>query len=73
MVKVGDVVLFRGGVSNGTQIHPAMVTRVWAQNCVNLLVVPDCGAPYVETSVLRDDSAWHEDPTGGTMKAWQHR
>lgn len=73
MVKVGDIVLFRGGVSNATQVHPAVVTRVWAQNCVNLQVLPDCGTPYVETSVMRDDSAWPEAPQEGTMKAWQHR
>lgn len=37
---------------NGADVHPAVITRVWPK-CVNLKVLPDCGAPYDATSQQR--------------------
>lgn len=52
-MRVGDIVLFNSYHSNGVDAHPAIVTRVWGPDCVNLQVLPDCGAPFVKTSVTR--------------------
>jgi hypothetical protein len=37
--------------TNGTRTHPAMITRVWTDDCVNLLVFFDASAPMVMTSM----------------------
>jgi hypothetical protein len=52
---VGDVVLHVGIDSNGTNVHPAIVNRVWSQLpsgawCCNLTVFPDCGTATARTS-----------------------
>jgi hypothetical protein len=39
---------------NGSKHHPAMITRVWSDNCVNLVVFPDANAPFTATSVNRN-------------------
>lgn len=36
--------------TNGTRWHPAMITRVWTNECVNLVVFKDASAPIVMTS-----------------------
>ena len=54
----GRVVLAVGGVaeSNGTQVAPAIITRVWSPRegdgawCVNATVFPDAASPVVVTS-----------------------
>ena len=56
-MRVGTVVVFlapRDKASNGTQEHPAIVTRVWGNEefpTVNMKVLPDCGEPFDATSV----------------------
>jgi hypothetical protein len=36
---------------NGTDIAPAIVTRVWSEDTVNVTVFPDAAAPVPATSV----------------------
>lgn len=42
---------------NGSADHPAIITRVWTGEYVNLKVLPDCGQPYDATSQCRIDPA----------------
>lgn len=65
--SLGRIVLFRSEQSNGQHEHPAIVTRVWSDTCVNLTVLPDCGAPVSKTSVIQN-----EDMTEGNQSvAWR--
>lgn len=59
--SIGRIVLFRTEHSNGTGEHPAIINRVWSDNCVNLTVFPDCGAPVSKTSVLQNESVTEGD------------
>lgn len=54
--SIGRIVWFHGFHSNGIDEHPAIITRVWTDTCVNLTVFPDCGAPVVQTSVVEDEA-----------------
>lgn len=54
----GRIVLAVGAqaVSNGTDVAPALITRVWGENpdgswTVNMTVFPDAGSPVSATSV----------------------
>lgn len=49
----GRIVLITGAaaVSNGATEAPAMITRVWNDTMVNLIVFPDAAQPVVLTSV----------------------
>lgn len=49
--SVGRIVLFRSLESNGAKEHPAIITRVWSDGCVNLTVFPDYGEPVLKSSV----------------------
>ncbi len=61
--------------SNGAEVAPAVITRVWSQRdetswLVNATLLPDCGAPVVVTSVYlfedeqaARDSLQHETAT----------
>lgn len=54
---LGEIVLV--GTSeryNGSNEHPAIVTRVWNENCVNVTVLPDCAPPFMMTSATRATS-----------------
>jgi hypothetical protein len=56
----GRIVLVRGiqANSNGSDVAPAIITRAWSNDLVNVLVFPDCAAPVPATSVaLVDDEA----------------
>lgn len=56
-LKLGDTVLVRSTqASNGTNVHPAIVTRLWSDPvspgaAINLTVLPDCAAPFCSSSV----------------------
>lgn len=58
---VGRVVLVRCGEAGAKQFGittevPALVTRVWSNNCVNLQILRDNATPIAATSVCFDDS-----------------
>ena len=45
--------------------YPAIITRVWSPDCVNLKVLPDCGPVFDTTSVqtkLSSSSRYWEWP-----------
>lgn len=52
--SIGRIVIYRGIDSNGSLEHPAIITRVWSDTCVNLTVFPDNGEVIVKTSVNLD-------------------
>lgn len=66
----GRIVLYRepGFVSNGDNEHVAIITRVWTRDCVNLTVLPDCGAPVSKTSVV-----FHDKDDGDYGWRWPDR
>lgn len=37
--------------TNGTRVHPALITRVWSDTCVNLHVFFDATPSVIKTSV----------------------
>lgn len=41
---------------NGTRMHPAIITRVWSDSCVNLIVFFDARGQAVRTSETRIDT-----------------
>ena len=49
--SVGRVVLVTGVSSNGVDVQPAIITRVWNPDCVNVMVLPDSGSPHPRTSI----------------------
>jgi hypothetical protein len=48
--SIGRIVHHRGISSNGTNVHSAIITRVWSKTCVNVLVFPDGGDPSPQFS-----------------------
>lgn len=58
-LRVGDIVITHGvAQSNATDVHPAIVTRVWGHSpegdafcACNMTVFPDYGPPEIHTSV----------------------
>lgn len=62
--SIGRIVLVTGPAasSNGTDIAPAVITRVWSDTMINVTVLPDAGAPFPATSVkLVEDEATAAD------------
>lgn len=41
---------------NGSSEHPAIVTKVWDNHVVNVMVMPDAGTPFAMTSVVRNET-----------------
>jgi hypothetical protein len=54
-MKIGDIITYIQPKDetpyNGHRDHPAMVTAVWGDECVNLKVFFDCGPVEDRTSV----------------------
>lgn len=48
---IGRIVIVKGINSNNSDEQPAVVTRVWAPDYVNTMVLPDAGTPFPQTSV----------------------
>ena len=48
---IGRIVILKGHKSNGSDEHPAIITRVWNEDAVNLTAFPDFEAPKLLTSV----------------------
>lgn len=82
--SVGRTVIFRQGIldnltgriedaswqgTNGTRDHPAIITRVWTGDCVNLMVMFDGHTPCAVTSVcelpMLDDASYYKYGTTG--------
>jgi hypothetical protein len=53
--SLGRIVLFRSEPANGVNEHPAIITRVWSDTCVNLTVFLDAGAPFIATSAMQNE------------------
>jgi hypothetical protein len=70
MPRVGEIVTHRTRDANkrynGDNDHPALVTRVCSENCVNLKVLPDCGDVYDVSSQSRID------PENHLVQGWFH-
>lgn len=70
--SLGRIVLFRSHESNGAKEHPAMITRVWSDTCVNLTVFPDFANHFVmKTSVNQNENL--EGPNQDNVWRWPPR
>lgn len=51
--SVGRVMIAVGAAArgNGADVAPAIVNRVWGDDCVNVTVLPDCAEPRSATSI----------------------
>ena len=65
--SLGRIVLFRQQLSNDAVEHPAIITRVWSDTCINLTVFPDYGSPDYKTSVVQNESMVE----GNQERAWR--
>ncbi len=49
--------------SAGT-VEPAIITRVWTENCINVTLFPDCADPHPMTSLVQGNGTheWYWPP-----------
>ena len=40
---------------NNTSEHPAVITKIWTNTCVNMTIFPDCNSPDNKTSIIQDE------------------
>jgi len=79
--SIGRIVLVRTMQwFNGSNVHPAMITRVWMDvdtetdvAMVNLQVLPDCAPPYCLTSVSLFDTPEQAMAGVGDTAFWPPR
>ncbi len=77
--SIGRIVTFKGHYSNGTDEHPAIITRVWGGEpmpgvqVVNLTVLPDCGQPFWQSSVYLFENRATAEVYGGNVAFWPDR
>ncbi len=61
-MQKGDIVYYRAAsqaeIFNGMDVHCALITHVWNAQCLNLKVMPDCGAVFDKTSVQQAGIGW---------------
>lgn len=69
LVKTGPMQL--AGYSNGTDVAPAIITRVWSDTLVNVRVLLDSEHTPCKTSVALVESA--EEAEGGYACYWPPR
>ncbi len=54
--SLGRIVLYRSYNSNGATEHPALITRVWSDTCVNLIIFLDHNIPIIRESINQNES-----------------
>ena len=57
--------------TNGTRSHPAIITRVWTDDCVNLIVFFDASGPVVKTSMTQLPDVVFADGMHCTNSGWR--
>lgn len=57
--------------TNGTRWHPAIITRVWTDDCVNLIIFFDATSPQVRTSMNRLPDEVFADGMHCTNSGWR--
>ncbi len=57
--------------TNGTRLHPAIITNVWGPDCVNLIVFFDAVGPQVKTSMSRLPDEAFADGVHCTNSGWR--
>lgn len=62
-ISLGNILIHR---NDRGEDDPAIVTRVWSQSCVNVMVFPNCDEPYNSTSCEVLPEVW---PSGFIPKA----
>ena len=72
---VGETVIVHTAEQhNGSFEHPAIVTRVWSDDTINVMVMPDDGTPFAMTSAKRATDGISLDPLQwkwGEVNTWK--